>query len=267
MATNLANFPTLWSGVRNRRRGAQEIEPTFEYGRNGSAAHLSSILDEFGPFPPYSMLVGQCLDGLPFMIGLDNPRSGAMLVVGDNIQAKSQILTAMGISTCRINRPEEVSWVLITRNPHRYGQLQDKPHCLAVINPHDRLAGEMVIEMASVVEQRRFGRERGNTQVLMIDDFQSFTPMLSDYSVYLNLKSLVSKGPGKGIWPLISVQPDDAYTEQGQLLRSFGTFIFEKKPNELSPPPIQVNGRAPVVKPDFNVIVGGRLIPISSLAI
>jgi hypothetical protein len=122
----------------------------------------------------------------------------------------------------------------------------------------------MIVELASVVEQRRFGRERGGTHILMVDDFRSFAPMLSDYSVYLNLKTLITKGPGCGIWPLISAKPDDAYTQQGSLLRTFGTYVFEKNNQEARTGPPYGPGQE--FSPDFNVIVGGRLIPISSLS-
>ena len=86
--------------------------------------------------------------------------------------------------------------------------------------------------------------------------------MLSDYSVYLNLKTLIAKGPSVGIWPLISARPDDAYSQQGQLLRSFGTYIFEKKEQVAEETRISSS----IHQSDFNVIVGGRLIPIRSLA-
>jgi hypothetical protein len=138
-----------------------------------------------------------------------------------------------------------------------------------VINPHDRAAGELIIELASIVEQRRFGRERGGMHVLMVDDFRNFAPMLSDYSVYLNLKTLVSKGPDCGVWPLISARPDDAYSPQGQLLRDFGTYIFEKNTVGDRQSPATRGNQIPTLdlQPTFNAIVGGRLIPISCLSV
>jgi hypothetical protein len=215
------------------------------------------------------MVIGQCMDGLPFMLSLDNPRSGSILVVGEHDWSKMQILNAMSVSCCRINHPGDVSWSLITKTPHQYAELVSSQHCQVAINPHDRSAGELVVELASIVEQRRFGREHGSMQVLMIDDFKSFAPLLSDYSVYLNLKTLVSKGPGCGIWPLISIKSEDAHTEQGQLLRTFGTYIFEKAEHETRElnSPNQGYSPAPNIQPNFNVIVGGRLIPINSLSV
>ena len=264
MAINFANLPAIWGGSPHKQ--VQAGNQTTG-GLQGSFPSLASILYEFSPFPPYSLVIGQCMDGLPFMLGLDNPRSGAVLVVGDHERAKKQVLSAMSVSACRINHPDDVSWSLVSSSPHEYAELVNSPHCRAVVNPHHRAAGELIIELASVVEQRRFGRERGGTHVLMVDDFRSFAPLLDDYSVYLNMKTLVSKGPGCGIWPLISASPEDAHTSQGQLLRTFGTYIFEKKDHDARNSSPTKNGQrsSPAYQPDFNAIVRGRLIPISSL--
>ncbi|MFL7891102.1 MAG: hypothetical protein ACK2UM_01245 [Anaerolineales bacterium] len=268
MATNLANFPDIWGGAKQRLTGAKHAPPAMVAYPAHYSANLASILDQFNPFPPYSLVIGQCTDGLPFMLSLDNPRSGSILVVGEDEQAKVNVLTTMSTSSCRINPPEDVSWTLITRKAYQFAELANNPQCQTVIHPQEQAAGELLIEMASIVEQRRFGRERGSLHVIMVDDYQGLLPILSDYSVYLSFKTLVSKGPGRGIWPLVSAKPGDAHTEQGQVLRAFGTYIFEKSgfgPGQNHP---QGNGRGtlPIFQPNFNVIVGGRLIPICSLS-
>ena len=264
MAFNLANLPALWGGssLGQAPVGTQATASSLDYQQT-----LSSILDEFSPFPAYSLVIGRCLDGLPFMLGLDNPRPGSILLVGDQHLEKHNILSTMSTSACRINGPGEVTWSLVSDSPNRYPDLVKSPHCQVVISPHDRAAGDLIIELASVVEQRRFGRERGSTHVVLVDDFRSFAPMLSDYRIYLNLKTLISKGPGCGIWPLISATTGDAHTEQGHLLRTFGTFIFEKNQpsGDRFIPPRSRNTTHAGNQADFNVIVGGRLIPITSL--
>ena len=261
MATNFANLPVIWG-----RTQPQPVARDLNYSSKNQGS-LNEILNEFGPFPPYSLVVGQCMDGLPFMLSLDNPRSGAILVVGESEKQKKQLLSTMSSSACRINHPTDVSWSLISSSPHQYTELVNSPHCRSVTSPHGRAAGELIIDLASSVEQRRFGRERGGTHVVMIDDFGSFSPLLADYHVYLNFKSLITKGPGCGIWPLVSSKPDEAYTEQGKLLRTFGTYIFEKtgtarEGNSFPPGEAQ---QPQFIQPNFNAIVGGRLIPMSSV--
>jgi hypothetical protein len=272
MATNLLNLPTFWKGNQERELSDnRDYQPREILSQSilSATPSIYSILNSFGPFPPYSLVVGMCRDGLPFMIGLDNPKSGSILVVGENSIEKTQILKSISFSASILNNPNQVRLCVITNKVDRYADLMKYPNCQALLTPFERAAGEMVIEFAAIAEQRRSGRERGEALMLLIDDFQSFAPMLSDYSVYLNLKALVAKGPNSGIWPIISIKPGDVHSAKGQLLRSFGTYIFEKVDNdpglipgsELMTPPELIH------QPNYNVIIGGRLIPISNLSV
>jgi hypothetical protein len=267
MVTNI--IPTAWQNAQGPVTSEIEVHQFPTHPVANPTPSIYAVLDAYGPFPVHSMMVGICSDGFPFMLGLDNPRSGSMLVVGKNSLEKSQILKTMCLSASLINRPEDFSICVITNKPHQYADLLKYPNCQSIISPYERNAGELVIEFASIVEQRRSGRERGGSLMLLIDDFQSFNPMLSDFSVYLNLKTLVTNGPKSGVWPLISIEPDDIHSSRGQLLRSFGTYVFEKAENDLSYLP-QIGDSNPgelIFEPNFNVIVGGRLFPISNLLI
>ena len=105
--------------------------------------------------------------------------------------------------------------------------------------------------------------------MLIIDDFAGFEGMLSEYSVYLNLKSLISRGPLSGVWPMIAINPNDVQEKRGQLLRSFGTYIFEK--SGFDPQHALEGGHGPasetILQPNFDAIVGGRLVPITNLSV
>ena len=271
MATNLLNLSTFWKSNQERTLTDNQDHQSREVlsrRRLSAAPSIYSILKSFGPFPPYSFVVGVCQDGLPFMISLDNPKSGSILVVGEDGFEKTQILKAMSLSASMLNNPEQVRLCVITNKVDRYANLMKYPNCHALLTPYERAAGEMVIEFASIAEQRRSGRERGGVMMLLIDDFQSFAPLLSDYSVYLNLKTLVTKGPLSGIWPIISIKPEDVHSTKGQLLHSFGTYIFEKVDNHpgLLPTAESMNPPELTFQPNYNVVIGGRLIPISILS-
>ncbi len=263
MVTSL--IPTSWR--QDRSPGSTEID--LRPYPSTPTPSIYSILDSYGPFPIQSLMIGICSDGFPFMLGLDNPRSGSILVVGENTQEKSQILRTMCISACLINRPEDVSLCVITNKPHQYAELSKYPNCQAIMSPYERAAGEMIIEFSSIVEQRRSGRERGESLMLLIDDFHSIDSILRDFSVYLNLKTLVTNGPTSGVWPIISIEPGDVHSSKGQLLRSFGTYIFEKVDNDHAyfPDNESFKTKDLVHEPNFNIIVGGRLVPISNLLI
>jgi hypothetical protein len=203
------------------------------------------------------------------MLDLSNPKSGSILVLGEKGSGKTQILRTMTISACMLNQPEDLRIFIISNSAREFTDAMHFPHCETVINSYDRAAGELVIELASISEQRRSGRERGAMMMLLIDDFASYEAMLRDYSVYLNLKSLITRGPASGVWPIIAINPNDVHEKRAQMLRSFGTYIFEK--SELDPQYKLETGASPdrelMIVPNFDVIVGGRLVPIANLSV
>ncbi|MFC1922069.1 FtsK/SpoIIIE domain-containing protein [Chloroflexota bacterium] len=272
METSLLNLPAL---KREDRRGMfpgygesslteRRIQP-----KRATTPSLYRILDTYGAFPPYSLVIGLSKDGLPFMLDLDNPKSGSILVVGETGSGKTQLLNVVSTSACLLNNPQNVSLHVISKKANEYTGLFNFPHCQTLLNPYDRAAGEMVIELASIAEQRRTGRELGSMRMLIIDDFSSISRMLSDYSVYLNLKTLVSRGPKSGIWPIISINPNDVHEEIGHLLRSFGTYIFERSTNQtqFAPAHNQAIDSGDEFTASFDVIIGGRLNPIITLSL
>jgi hypothetical protein len=272
METSLLNLPALKQ--ENKRRlfldyeGSSLTERQI-HPKRAAAPSLYKILDAYGAFPPFSLVIGLSKNGLPFMLDLDNPKSGSILVVGETGSGKTQLLKVVSNSACLLNNPQDVSLYVISNKASDYTGLLNYPHCQALLAPYDRAAGEMVIELASIAEQRRTGRELGSMMLLIIDDLSSISRILSDYSVYLNLKTLVSRGPKSGIWPIISINPNDVLEEKGQFLRIFGTYIFERSSNQAQhelPQNPTIDSRE-VNIPSFDVIIGGSLTPIINLSV
>lgn len=264
MALNILNLPTLWEpGEYDVYKDRSLRRPKKRF----NTTKLESVMDYFGAFPPYSLVVGMCTDGMPFMLDLGNPKTGSILVAGETGCGKTTLLRTMGISACNLNPPQNVSIYIISNHIGEYADFRALPHCEAMLNSYDRAAGELVIELASINEQRRVGRERGEKIILILDEFSGFEGMLRDYSVYLNLKSLISRGPSNGIWPMIAINSNEARERRNQLLRSFGTYIFEK--TEAAPLMGKDDDSIPTgettIQANFDAILGGRLVPISSL--
>lgn len=266
MALNLLNPPTLWEPGEY---DVYKSRPSRLRTRWETMPSLRSILDTYGAFPAHSLVIGMCTDGLPFMLDLDNPKSGSVLVVGEKGCGKTGLLRTMAISACNLNHSRGVKIHVICRQAREYADLLNYAHCETMLNAYDRAAGELVVELASISEQRRSGRERGEKIMLIIDDLANFEGMLRDYSVYLNLKSLISRGPMSGVWPLAAINLNDIREKRGQLLRSFGTYIFEKsdiRPQTLLEDSFNTAGET-FIQPNFDAILGGRLVPISSLSV
>jgi hypothetical protein len=203
------------------------------------------------------------------MLSLDNPKPGSILVVGDNRYRANQLLKVMTLSACLLNNPQNVNIYMVTKNRNEFVGLRSSPHIIEMVSPYDRNCGEMIIEFASIAEQRHSGRELGAKMMLVIDDLSSCENMISEYSVYLNLKSLVMRGPKVGLWPFFSIPSQAVEGVNPQLLRSFGAYIFGRPTHNL---PVGSSTERTLLpenanKSDFDVIIGGRLIPITNLAI
>jgi hypothetical protein len=256
MAVNSFTLPTSGRGGDQHPVTELEVQHHLKQEFIVRTPSLYSLLNTYGPFPQYSLVVGVRPDGLPFTLALDKPRSGAILIIGGNNIEKSQILRSICLSACLINHPAEVSMSLITNKADQYIGLQNYPHCQRIISPYERSAGELVNEFASLVEQRRSGKEHGGGA------------LLSDYSVYLNLKTLVINGPGYGVWPIISIEPEDVRSSKGQLLRSFDTYIFERIKRDPGLPAFESTPPSDLIyEPNFDVIIEGRLTPISNILV
>ena len=272
MEISLLNLPALKQDVRSKlfpNYGESSLTEVQIQQKRATTPSLHTILADYGAFPQYSLVIGLSKDGLPFMLDLDNPKSGSILAVGEHGSGKTQLLKVISTSACLLNNPQDVSLHVISKKANEYTSLFNFPHCQAFLDPYDRAAGEMVIELASIAEQRRTGRELGSMMMLIIDDFSSISRMLSDYSVYLNLKTLVSRGPKSGIWPIISINPNDVHEDIGHLLRTFGTYIFERPTSEahFAPPQNQAIDSRAGFTTSFDVIIGGRLTPIINLSV
>ena len=259
--TNILNLPTQTKDSDRIHFPFNDLDrqrqPTKEYPHN-----LYSVLEDYGVFPSFSLILGLCTDGLPFMLSLDNPRSGSILIVGDRRRDKTQMLKVICHSASLLNDPDEVSYFIISNKTNEYVDLLSYPHCQEIISPYDRSAGELVIELASIAEQRRTGRERGSKMMLLIDDLSSLAHLVNDYSVYLNLRSMINRGPRSGIWPIVSISNQGVHDMKSQLVRTYGTYIFDK----------YTSGSQELIDPgnqesQFDVIIKGRLISIDNLVI
>lgn len=167
---------------------------------------LSNMVAQFGSFPPFSVILGQCMDGLPLMIDLSNPKPGSMLLFNMHDRAVSGLVSTICTSAGEINSPEDVVVCMITVDPDDHLGLLSYPHCQAILAPYERSVGAMVYELAAIAEQRRYGRENGPAVLLVIDDLFTFFSHNTDYGLFVNFKWLVNYGPRSMVWPVITIR-------------------------------------------------------------
>ena len=205
----------------DRSLGMRSVDRPYSY-------NLRTFHDHYGgrdEFPGKTLVIGSHKDGLPYMLDLDNPEPGDALIMGTH-NGMYALLSTMCESACTMNSSQTLGFYIISADGrHRYGVRSS--HLLGVESPHERGSGELIIELASVVEQRKSGRELGKTIVLVIDDLASLMPMLSDYSVYPNLITLIKSGSKSNIWPFVAINPRDVESNN-ELYKSFRFIMLQK---------------------------------------
>lgn len=191
--------------------------PTVETGYA-----LSELMDRLGPLPPCSALMGVCEDGLPFLLDLADPSPGSILVIADEGSGKTSLLRAILTSASALNRPEQVSFTLLTPIPGEFETLSDLDNCRAVLSAYDRTASELIVELSELTEQRKNMRNQGTVEILAIDDLAALVQN-NDYEVNTRLRWLIAYGPQAAIWPIATIKTGQLWRIRDGIYEAFGT--------------------------------------------
>lgn len=187
---------------------------------------LRSLINETGPFPASSVILGLCDDGLPFMLDLLDPGSGSLLIAGDRGVGKTNLLKTILASAAYINNPGEVRFGIISSRAQELLPLGSQPHCISISDSQERSAFELIMTLAELTEQRRSGRNRGPAIVLAIDNFEFLATAHLDYSLFVHLRWLIQNGPKSQVWPIVTVTADRILDVDQRLIKGFKTKLL-----------------------------------------
>jgi hypothetical protein len=185
---------------------------------------LQDVLDRLGDLPPASAVVGICEDGLPLLFDFAEPSPGSILIQGEHPAANTRLLQTILASAAALNPPDKLRFTIITPNPGEYQTFERSDHCRAILSSFDRVSSELVIELAEITEQRRYGRNRGGVEILALDDLPAFVQN-NDYEVNAYLKWLLKYGPRSKVWPAATVKNAQAWRMEDGLSEAFGTIF------------------------------------------
>lgn len=194
-----------------------EVDP----GSSPPSPSLIKTIQEFRPFPEKTVILGVCDDHLPLVIDLKNPRSGSILITGEPGCGKTNLLETIAESACLIDVPDSISFCIISSTPDEFAHLYNHRHCQALVAPYERVAGEIILELSAIAEQRRSGRERGPAFLLIIDDIFPLLTQYFDFNTFTHLKWLILNGPRSQVWPMITVQNNWLQEIKTEFLNSF----------------------------------------------
>lgn len=176
------------------------------------AQSTGAVLRQIHPTPQSALLVGLRTNGHPYLLDLTRPSSGPVLVVGDPASGKTRQLQVMVDSALRMSLPHEIQVVVVSGRPAEWDGLFTSPsrsrHLLSLYGWYDPAAGDSFALLAQLAEDRRNGQKVGATVLLVLDDLSGVQVM--DFEAQASLHSLLQEGPQASIWPLASLDTQQA---------------------------------------------------------
>ncbi|MBN2549098.1 MAG: hypothetical protein JXB15_08075 [Anaerolineales bacterium] len=165
---------------------------------------LQALLEQLGSLSPHSAIIGLCEDGLPFVLDLYNPAPGSLLIAGDPNSGKTRLLQAILTSAALLNSPAQVSFRVLAYQREEYLALAKTEHCQKLHAIDEHLPGEMIDELATIVEERRASKPGGPALILAIDDLGACLQYL-DKHTYHRLYWLIRHGPRSRVWVMATL--------------------------------------------------------------
>jgi hypothetical protein len=218
---------------RRPTRQASRPYPTPAPAREELAIHegsnarfsLDELLAQAGPFPPETILLGACEDGLPFTLDLNNPAPGALLYSADRVDENRAWLHAALIAAVRLNTSRNLQLWVVAPNTTAYQDIIHYPHLRHLAAPEELVTAALIQEVAELVEQRRHGDPRGPACLLAIDDLASLLHNI-DEELYRSLNILLRHGPRTRVWPIVTLNASQADQVDEHLLSTFRTRLI-----------------------------------------
>lgn len=152
------------------------------------------------PFP--TLLLGECADGLPFLVELRDPEMGAALICCEKGTGKTHQLQVMAESATRLNAPSDVQIGILTFKPDEWHNWerssQHRKYLQGIYAWYDPWAEGLIQTLVDLAEARREGGRIGADVLFIVDDL-NFIEELS-YEAQVNLHWLLEYGSQSQIW-------------------------------------------------------------------
>jgi hypothetical protein len=186
---------------------------------------LQGLIEEIGPLPPYSIMIGGCDDHSHLFMDLTDPAPGSILITGDDRSGRSRLLTSILYSAVVLNTPRRVRYAIVAPDISGLEFLTDRPHCYKATGMGTSDAIDLIYELAEIADYRRINQVTGSAILLAIDDLACLLSVMEDEMVE-QLRWLVKVGPEVQIWTIATLKSDDVLAIDTDFLNQFGTRLI-----------------------------------------
>ena len=187
--------------------------------------NLQNIIEEIGPLPAYSIIIGGCEDHSHLFMDLTDPAPGSILIAGDDYSGRSRLLDSILFSAILLNSPRRVRYALISPDLTGIEYLTQRPHCYKAQAIDSQGAIDLIYELAETADFRRSHPQAGCAIILAIDNLASLLSSM-DAEMVEQLRWLVQVGPEVQIWTIATINTEDVESIDPDFINHFGTRLI-----------------------------------------
>lgn len=203
---NTGSLVQPWvSELKTRKRVKSSLK-----GRKKVAVNVKTvakIISSIQPLPSQIMLLGECRDGLPFLMEIGDPEIGAVLVECDQGCGKTHQMQVMVDSALLTHTPHEMQVLILTLNPTEWNRYKNHPqYAKQLIGVHawyDPRVEDRIKSLTELAEARRDGEQSGPSVLFILDDLNYVEDLSLEAQV--NLRWLLAYGAQSNIWLVSSI--------------------------------------------------------------
>jgi len=166
---------------------------------------LEEALEQQRGLPAGSLLLGVCEDGLPLVLDLTDPDSGAFLIAGDSGFDSSALLHSILTAAFKGNRTKDVCLHLISPHADDLLYFHQLPNFKISYEPHRPEVRIVLEEMVNLVLKRQRTGERLPAHLFAIDGLDLLQQSL-DAQSKLRLNWLIREGAAVGLWIFATIE-------------------------------------------------------------
>jgi hypothetical protein len=190
-----------------------------------SPPNLQGLIEEIGPLPPYSIIIGGCDDHSHLYMDLTDPVPGSILIAGDDQSGRSRLLNSILYSSTVLNSPRRVRYAIIAPDLTGLEYLTERSHCYQASGTDTNDAIDLIYELAEIADYRRNNQQTGSAIILAVDDLACLLSTMGDDMVE-QLRWLVKVGPEVQIWTIATLDSQDVSVIDLDFLNQFGTRLI-----------------------------------------
>jgi hypothetical protein len=187
--------------------------------------NIQDLIQEIGPLPPYSIIIGGCDDHSHLFLDLTDPAPGSIMIVGDDHSRRSRLLESILISSSLLNSPRRVRYALIAPDTTGLEYLTHRSHCYKATATDTDEAVDLIYELAEIAEYRRDNHQSGSAIILAIDDLASLLTGMNE-DMLEQFRWLVQVGPEVQIWTIATLASKAVMDIDPEYINQFGTRLI-----------------------------------------